>query len=99
MANSFSLSITLLAFWGRFNVHFPKALVGWKNIVDEFELKASLFLIFEWKLDIQHDGAFHIFHVERASISIVSFDMVLHYKKILPMSLYRCRCLIPYEVL
>ena len=46
MANSFSLSITLLAFWGRFNVYFPEALVGWKNIVDEFELKASLFLIF-----------------------------------------------------
>ena len=39
--NSFTRSITLFAFWRRFNIHFPKALVGWKNIVDEFELKTS----------------------------------------------------------
>ena len=41
MANSFTGSITLFTFWRRFNIHFPKALVGWKNIVDEFELKTS----------------------------------------------------------
>ena len=41
MANSFTRSITLFAFWRRFNIHFLKALVGWKNIVDEFELKTS----------------------------------------------------------
>ena len=41
MANSFTESITLFTFWRRFNIHFPKALVGWKNIVDEFELKTS----------------------------------------------------------
>ena len=40
-ANSFTVSITLFAFWRRFNIHFPKALVGWKNIGDEFELKTS----------------------------------------------------------
>ena len=37
MANSFTGSLTLFSFWRRFNLHFPKALVGWKNIVDEFE--------------------------------------------------------------
>ena len=47
MASSFTRSITLLAFWGRFNIHFPKALVGWENIVDEFKLKTG---DFEWKL-------------------------------------------------
>ena len=41
MANSFTGSLALFAFWRRFNIHFPKALVGWKNIVDEFELKTS----------------------------------------------------------
>ena len=41
MAHSFTVSITLFAFWRRFNIHFPKALVGWKNIGDEFELKTS----------------------------------------------------------
>ena len=41
MANSFTRSVTLFVFWRRFNIHFPKALVGWKNIVDEFELKTS----------------------------------------------------------
>ena len=41
MANSFTGSITLFAFWRRFNIHFPKALIGGKNIVDEFELKTS----------------------------------------------------------
>ena len=41
MANSFTVSITLFAFWRRFNIHFPRALVGRKNIVDEFELKTS----------------------------------------------------------
>ena len=41
MANGFIRSIALFAFWRRFNIHFPKALVGWKNIVDEFELKTS----------------------------------------------------------
>ena len=41
MANSFTRSITLFALWRRFNIHFPKALVGWKYIVDEFELKTS----------------------------------------------------------
>ena len=39
--NSFTRSITLFAFWRIFNFHFPKALVGWKNIVDDFELKTS----------------------------------------------------------
>ena len=41
MANSFTRRITLSTFWRRFNIHFPKALAGWKNIVDEFELKTS----------------------------------------------------------
>ena len=41
MANSFTGNITLFAFWRRFNIHLPKALVGWKNIVDAFELKTS----------------------------------------------------------
>ena len=41
MANSFTRSITLFAFWRRFNIHFPMALIGRKNIVDEFELKTS----------------------------------------------------------
>ena len=41
MANSFTGSITLFAFWRRFHIRFPKVLVGWKNIVDEFELKTS----------------------------------------------------------
>ena len=41
MATSFTGSITLFAFWRRFNIRFPKALVGWKNIVDKFELKTS----------------------------------------------------------
>ena len=41
MANSFTRSVTLFAFWITFNIHFPKALVGWRNIVDEFELKTS----------------------------------------------------------
>ena len=53
MANSFTRSITLFAFWRRFNIHFPKALVGWKNIVDEFQLKTSWLIFngdFEWKL-------------------------------------------------
>ena len=34
MANSFTGSITLFAFWRRLNNR-------WKNIVDEFELKTS----------------------------------------------------------
>ena len=41
MANSFTRSITLFAFWRRFNIHFTKALDGWMNSVDEFELKTS----------------------------------------------------------
>ena len=41
MATSFTGSITLFAFWRRFNIRFAKALVGWKNIVDKFKL--SLF--------------------------------------------------------
>ena len=48
MANSFTRSITLFAFWRRINIHIPKALVGRKNIVDEFEL--SFNGDFEWKL-------------------------------------------------
>ena len=28
MANSFTGSLTLFAFWRRFNIYFPKALVG-----------------------------------------------------------------------
>ena len=46
-------NITLFAFWRKFNIHFPKALVGWENIVDEFELKTSYLIFnsdFEWKL-------------------------------------------------
>ena len=54
MANSFTGSLTMFAFWRRFNIHFPRCwLVGWKNIVDEFELKTSELIFnggFEWKL-------------------------------------------------
>ena len=57
MANSFTRSITLFAFWRRFNIHFPKALVGWRNIVDEFGTE-NLLAYFQWwfwmKAHIRH---------------------------------------------